>query len=304
MPDNNIKIVICTHNRSHDAISCVRSVIRSLGHSVCKIQIVDSASKDEHSNILTKACQKLSNVHYIRTETPGLSIARNIGYSHEDSGWICYLDDDVEVHQSWWQGLVAAVEKADEATAALGGAIIPAYPPGVDSSMVTERWKLLLSCIERSTSGHVHEGANVCGANMVIRVKALLMCGGFKSELGRVGGRLLSGEESLLFEQLAGRNLKVKYDPVFFVYHKISAERLTLKWIAERAYYEGVSQVLLRMHLGKAALTFAQRCKLKASATLFGLRQRDADSLIRASMARGALNARAQAVQATKERDK
>jgi hypothetical protein len=78
-------------------------------------------------------------------------------------------------------------------------------------------------------------------ANVLFRRSALVEGGGFSTALGRHGTTLLSGGEKLLQEQLIERGWSAWYSDRLKVRHKISAERLTQKWILRRAYWDGLS---------------------------------------------------------------
>jgi hypothetical protein len=60
-----------------------------------------------------------------------------------------------------------------------------------------------------------------------------------------VGTRLLSGGDVLVQLQLERLGMPVYYDPGIHVRHHVAARRLTREWMADRAYWGGVSDALL-----------------------------------------------------------
>jgi GT2 family glycosyltransferase len=145
----------------------------------------------------------------------------------------------------------------------------------------------------------VADGYNICGANLAIRRDALTAIGGFPTNLGRVGGRLISGEESYVIERLQRDGLDTVYDPGFAVLHCIESKRLTRQWVAQRAYWEGVTRVqlhrVLRAPMPRALAPLKLLASIPVLWALRWLRRADPDYLIRLNMACGSLYARLRA---------
>jgi glucosyl-dolichyl phosphate glucuronosyltransferase len=76
---------------------------------------------------------------------------------------------------------------------------------------------------------------------MAFRIEALAAIGGFPEELGRVGNRLLSGEEVEVLARLRARGLRVFYDGRLTVRHSIQRERLQPKWLLSRLHWQGAT---------------------------------------------------------------
>ena len=92
------------------------------------------------------------------------------------------------------------------------------------------------------------------GANMVFRTAALRAVGGFPPQLGRIGAKLLSGEEAWVMRALRGAGHDIHYDPTISVTHSIQAARLTPRWLLQRQFWSGVSEAIVAARLdGRAA---------------------------------------------------
>ena len=91
------------------------------------------------------------------------------------------------------------------------------------------------------------------GGNMALRRTAVERYGGFDPALGRVGGRLIGGEESDLFARLARAGERCWYVPDAVMWHIIPPEKLTDDYLARLAYNVGVSQQLRARRDGRYA---------------------------------------------------
>jgi hypothetical protein len=92
----------------------------------------------------------------------------------------------------------------------------------------------------------------VYGANMAFRTDALRGIGGFPEDLGRVGNRLLSGEEVEALDQLRARGLRVFYDGRIAVRHSIQRDRLKPGWLLSRLHWQGATDALRDRRRGGA----------------------------------------------------
>nr|WP_066903628.1 glycosyltransferase family A protein [Mycolicibacterium houstonense] len=68
----------------------------------------------------------------------GPAAARNVGWRHATSPWICFLDDDVLPHPGWLAALAADLRDAESRGAAGSQAVIDVPPrPGVRVHLVS-----------------------------------------------------------------------------------------------------------------------------------------------------------------------
>jgi hypothetical protein len=175
----------------------------------------------------------------------------------------------------------------------LGGRIEALFPVGADVSAITARWKLMLSCVESDARGSAADGFNICGANFAVRRSALVAIGGFPLGLGRVGGRLIGGEECYVIKKLLACGYEALYEPGFSVQHCIHADRIHRAWIERRAFWEGVTQVAVIDALDEKVPFYLSPLKLTVSLPYLWLLARadEADGRIRYQMALGGLYA-------------
>ena len=76
---------------------------------------------------------------------------------------------------------------------------------------------------------------------MAMDLRVLVDLGGFDPSLGRVGKRLLSGEEVLLFRRMQRAGQPMYFDAQAVVRHHVPKERLTKAWMYQRHVWGGVS---------------------------------------------------------------
>ncbi len=195
-------------------------------------------------------------------------------------------------HNGAAANLLAVLSSQPVEVAIVGGMIRPKWPEGADASHITERWKLMLSCTDRIGCGMVPDSLNICGANLAVRRSALAQAGGFPADLGRVGGRLISGEEAYLIARLRQQDIFSVYDDRFVVDHSSSAERMAPAWAVKRAFWEGFSHVRILQALGAAIPRSLAPIKLILSIPILAaLSPVNVDYRIRRSMACGSLMA-------------
>jgi GT2 family glycosyltransferase len=84
------------------------------------------------------------------------------------------------------------------------------------------------------------------GVNMAFRRRVFERIGVFDPRLGRVGGTLLSGEETDLFRRVHLAGFRTLYVPSAVLHHRIAPSRATPDWVLERSYWQGVTEVVLR----------------------------------------------------------
>jgi glucosyl-dolichyl phosphate glucuronosyltransferase len=237
-----ISIVICSHNRSACVSECLGALIPQIG-AQAEVILVDSASDPKNGADLAKLACFYSGVRLTRVDQPGHSHARNRGAQLATAEWVVFLDDDAVPFPDWLEKLSTTLATVSPTQAIIGGGIYPKWPDGMSGQHLSKRWKMFLSLAEADSPGPVTEGYPANGANYAIRRRVLLDIGGFSESLGRVGGSLISGDESYVTKRVLDKGLYAGFHPAFKVHHKIHRERLTISWILRRAFWEGVSDV-------------------------------------------------------------
>jgi GT2 family glycosyltransferase len=290
-----VSVVICTHNRSADVVECLDGLAARMPLPNVEVVVVDSGSSEEHSQHLQQYVKGKPSLTYTRLSVPGTSLARNAGLRLARGEWVWWLDDDATPSANWPEQLADAISHADSNTAIIGGRVTPRFESNAHIDHLTERWRLLLTCIEDDEPGYVTGGKNIACANMLMKRNVALDMGGFSERLGRAPRQLMTGEESLLIEVMQGSGFKCAYTPTLSVLHKVSSERLTQEWVNERAYWEGhVRYRILKItnrEIPWSLNPLKLRLSIYAFAVLSMLRPSDPDFAIRMNLAKGSLDA-------------
>jgi GT2 family glycosyltransferase len=272
MTGDFLTVVICTHDRPGYLQSCLESIAaqRPLPRG-CAVIVVDSASKPAAA-LEIAALAAAHGAARLRLDRPGLSVARNAGLAAVATPWVAYIDDDARVARGWANAIADAAARLPGDTGAIGGPIAPDWeapcPPWWPPELVPA-----LTVLDWDRPGRVGDGSlpphvEPYGANMVFRCDALRAVGGFPPQLGRIGTKLLSGEEAWVMRALRQSGWHVRYEPAVAVLHSIQAGRLTPQWLLSRQFWSGVSEAMVVHRLGRrrGAIGKALRMVLHAAA--------------------------------------
>lgn len=173
---SDVTIVVCTRDRAEMLAAALAAILRATRSA--EIVVVDSASITTSTRDVAEA----AGVRYIRSDVPGLSIARNLGLAAADRPIVVFTDDDCVVDPGFLSPLIAPF--ADAATVGVTGRLrdhgdrSAAPPPTVD---------VLTRVADGLDAGH--------GALMAFRRDSVLASGGFDPVLG--AGRRFGGAEDL-----------------------------------------------------------------------------------------------------------
>lgn len=281
-PTRALTAIICTHARPHYLAACLAGLGAQRGQA-CDIIVVDSASPGPAAAEIAQLAEA-AGARLVRTERAGLSHARNLGLAASGAAWTAFLDDDAVAAPDWALRMAEALAALPPGAAALGGRIIPEWesplpgwwPPTLRGVLTIVEWDGV-----GEEGRNLPPGVAVYGANMAFRTDALRQIGGFPEDLGRVGDRLLSGEEVEALDRLRARGLRVFYDGRITVRHSIQRDRLKPGWLLSRLHWQGATDALRARRRGGAPRMAGAAAKLAVQAPLL-LFPRHATSLLRA----------------------
>lgn len=84
-----------------------------------EILIIDQTERDFGADKIAKLCDSYSLVRYIRSETPGSTKARNIGFENALYDVVVFMDDDVDVKVDTFESIQKLME--DDKISLIGG---------------------------------------------------------------------------------------------------------------------------------------------------------------------------------------
>ncbi len=271
-----LTVVVCTHARPRYLATCLGALAANRRSDDARdaqwgVIVVDSASPAAAA-AENAALAAAHGAHLLRIDAPGLSIARNAGLAAAHTPWVAYIDDDAAVAPDWAGAIAAAVVRLPSRAAALGGPILPSWeapcPPWWPDELIPALTVLSWGRAGRVGDGLLPPHVEPYGANMAFRTAALRAVGGFPPELGRIGAKLLSGEEAWVMRALRDAGYDIHYDPTISVTHSIQATRLTPAWLLQRQFWSGVSEAIVAVRLDGRRRATAKALRLALHAAL------------------------------------
>lgn len=239
-----LTLLIPTYNRSEELLRALRSVAEQrLDPALWECVVVDNASTDNTAEVVEQFAREHPALHIRRVyePRPGVSHARNRGLQEATTELIASIDDDERINPDFLGSYLDLFENHPEINVA-GGKIIAEYPSGRPSWM--SRWT------ERPIANPMDfgeelrpfpKGALPGGGNMAFR-RSVALEYGFDTELGRVGGKLIGGEENDFFLRLREAGEVLWYLPDAVMWHIIPPEKLTEAYFKRLSYHIGISQ--------------------------------------------------------------
>jgi glycosyltransferase involved in cell wall biosynthesis len=223
-------------------------VQQTLPSSNFEIIVVDNGSRDRTPTVVAEFGKIFGGLRYICAPSPGLHVARHRGLREATGDILAFVDDDIEAFPK----LLASIELAFEnpKVALVGGKSLPKHEgqlPEWLSAMwlpntVGDRILSPLSLIDLGERTKIIDPLLVFGCNFSIRRTVLIEANGFHpdglpSELVRFRG----DGENYVSRYVAAKGLDAFYHPEASVYHHVPRSRMTVEYLCQRAYNEGIS---------------------------------------------------------------
>lgn len=247
-----LSLIIATYNRSASLLVALESVVRQDAPAgTWECVVVNNNSKDDTSERFAEFAARHPQVplRMVCETRQGLSHARNRGIAETVGEYVAIIDDDERINPGFVSAYIRFFE-GHPGVAAAGGRIIPEYPSGRPVWMSHYVEQPIANPIDLGPNERPFPSGRIPGGgNMALRRTAFERYGVFDPTLGRVGGRLIGGEENDLFERLFRGGECVWYVPEAVMWHIIPPSKLTEEYFARLCYNVGVSQrVRARIH--------------------------------------------------------
>ena len=252
-----VSVIICTYSteRLPDFMEALES-IKKQTYPLIEAVIVVDGNKELYDTLLRlPSVSPISSdenyvkgypVIHLNEKNLGLSKSRNIGAEIATGDVVAFIDDDAVADPNWIAGLVDMYAHNYNAVAA-GGMLKPLWVAGVADFIPEEFW-WLVGANPKGSPEQITEVRNTYGSNISFARDIFLNLGGFNSSFGFNAGKggILQGEEAELCNKV--KNLTGKgcmYNPNAVVYHKVFKERIELKPLFRRAFWQGYSKRVL-----------------------------------------------------------
>jgi glycosyltransferase involved in cell wall biosynthesis len=237
-----VSVVVSTYskNRLSYLLDCIASLRKQSFKPVEVILVLDPVP-----DLVEFYKSRLSeDVKTVVSENCGLSNARNAGIKSARGEIIAFVDDDAVADVNWLKNLVENYE--DPMVVGVGGLIKPLWESG-SPAWFPEELNWVVGCSYKGLPECRTYVRNPIGCNMSFRKDVFNLVGYFRSDVGRFGKKLLAGEEAdfsiRAYERISGA--KIVFEPDAVVYHRVDRNRLSLRYLLKRAFYEGVSKGLI-----------------------------------------------------------
>ena len=196
----SVSVIVCTRDRAESCRDTLARLLESRPAG-CQLVVVDQSRGEETREALARIVGA-DDLTYLRSDSRGLSAARNEGAAASTGDLLLFTDDDCLPDADWipaWRDCFAA---EPEIGVGFGQVSCPPYDPtkGYTAGFNTRDGSHGKE-IFRLGAGHVG-----MGANMVVRRHVWQSLGGFDEGLG-AGSRFPAGEDA----DLAYRALKSGY---------------------------------------------------------------------------------------------
>lgn len=209
--------------------------------------VVDNNSTDDTAAVAEQFARAASfPTRCVFEPQPGSSYARNRAVSEAQGDFILFIDDDAVAERRWAVELVAALE-ARKLDAACGMVIArwsrppPRWlGPSVYIKLAVHNEDALRAA-PAAASETIH---NYFSANVGFRRETFALFGGFREELGVVGGNPMSGEDTELFERIMRLGGAMGFVAAARVHHLIPPERMTRAYLRRKAYAFGYGSAI------------------------------------------------------------
>jgi len=252
-----ISVLISTYNRASLLRKLLNSFLEIVLPEKIEFIVVDNNSKDNTRKVVKEFyCENPSfNLNYIFEEKQGLSYARNAGILRANGEIIAFIDDDAIPDKYWLKGIKDAFEKFY--CAGIGGKIIPEWKSKIPSWLDRDNlWRSFRGIIISHDLGNDFREYTLktplpIGANMVFKRISFEKYGLFRTDLGRIGTRLCSGEDTEFCERLLLSGEKIIYSPKALVYHPVEEKRLKKSYFIRWHFNTGISSSNLELPEGK-----------------------------------------------------
>jgi glycosyltransferase involved in cell wall biosynthesis len=242
--DMLLSVIIPTHNRSNLLSDLLDSLfVLETRHFAWEILVVDNASTDDTRQVMQmKIPQAPVPLRYLYEPIPGLHQCRHRGTREARGKVVGFLDDDTIVTPQWISGIDLILSKQADAVASR---ILPKWevlPPKWLTDLVNGGTLDLLTLLDQGEEPTPIDPIFVWGASFFIRRSLVFELGGFHPdgfppELIRYRG---DGETGF-FREFGQQGYTAWYDPRSVAYHTVSQNRMTLVYLCQRSYNQGIS---------------------------------------------------------------
>jgi len=232
-----VTVVISTRNRGAEVVAAIKSILAN-DYPSFEVFVVDQ-SNDGRTEVAIQPFLAERRFRYVKTDSLGVSIGRNIGIDLAKTELVAITDDDCEVPTNWLVEMVNALALDERIGLVFGNVIAGEFGKTQGFIPTYERDEPYLA-------SSVWEKNRVCGigACMGLRRSAWQVLKGFDEMLGP-GAQMMSNEEGDFTIRMLIAGYKVYETPKIRVIHNGFRTWKEGKALAERNYF-GIGATLAK----------------------------------------------------------
>lgn len=243
-----LSVIIPTRDRAPLLSRNLDSILnQSFPQDNFEVIVIDNGSKDSTAEICKSYAEKFVNFKYLYDDRPGLHVGRHLGMKNARADILVYADDDIRAFPAWLEGIAESFR--NEKTVLVGGKCLPEFetqPPKWFEYLweKNEYGKFIGHYSVLDFGDEIKEISPhfVWGCNFSIRKQILIEAKGFHPDRMPDGLIKLRGDgETAVSDYIQAKKLLTVYNPEASVYHFVPAERLSLEYLYERNFAQGVS---------------------------------------------------------------
>lgn len=196
--------------------------------------IVDMSTTDRIERALRTHAGRVQ-YHAFR-ESSGVAESRNRIVELAETRSLLFLDADAVPEPGWAMALLEALHAGEE-VALVGARILPSWPSAAPPLFTTTIGLELLGMLDLGSTPC--DLPRVTGTSFALDRDRLPSPRPFRPELGRGPGRALGWEEVQLSLDVRAAGGRIRYEPRAVVRHHVRPDRLSWRWMLDRAYRAG-----------------------------------------------------------------
>ena len=217
-----------------------------------EILVCDNGSTDATATVVKRLqeAHPAFSLSYYYEPTPGSMCARHCGFTHAQSDILCFTDDDLNYSSDWLNEILRLFSENPQVDM-LGGPSLPIFEAQLPNWMkyfFNEDYQKGFCCglfslfyqPDISQPGPI-DPTKIWSLNLSIRKKCFIECGGFHQCVTSKEYQHLQGDgESGLTIRFRDLGKTAWYSPTIQVQHIIPRERLTINYLDNRFFYNGI----------------------------------------------------------------